>query len=153
VVSKLRLERISERIREDLAEILLQEVSDPRLEGVNITGVKVDRELAYADIFVSALEGAERTQEILEGLKHAQGYLRRSLAARIELRTFPRLRFHWDATAEKAERIEEIIAALHADEVPPMGGENLSDVLSPADEEFPEEEAPPDTGEDSDGAG
>lgn len=113
MVSKLRKERIAERIRDDLSEILLQEVADPRLDGIFITGVKVDRELAFADIYVSALEGSERSEEVLDGLNHAQGYLRRSLAQRIELRTFPRLRFHWDPTAERAARIEEIIASLH----------------------------------------
>jgi len=116
LVSKLRLERIAERIRDDLAEILHQEVSDPRLDGIYITGVKVDRELTFADIHISALEGAERSKEILDGLKHASGYLRWSLAQRIELRTFPRLRFHWDSTAEKAARIEEIIASLQSEE-------------------------------------
>lgn len=116
MVSKLRLERISDRIRDDLAEMLLQEVSDPRLEGIFISGVKVDRELAYADIYVSALEGSERADEIIQGLQHAQGYLRRGLSQRVELRTFPRLRFHWDPTAEKAARIEEILATLHKDE-------------------------------------
>ena len=118
MVSKLRLERIDERISNDLAEILLQETSDPRLEGVFITGVKVDRELAYADIYVSALEGANRSVEILDGLKHAQGFLRKNLAQRIDLRTFPRLRFHWDPTAERAARIEEIIFSLHSQENP-----------------------------------
>jgi len=118
MVSKLRLERISDRIRDDLAEMLLQEVSDPRLDGIFITGVKVDRELAYADIHVSALEGSERTQEIMQGLEHAQGFLRRGLSQRIELRTFPRLRFHWDPTAEKAARIEEILASLHNENSP-----------------------------------
>lgn len=116
MVSKLRLERIAERIRDDLAEILHQEVSDPRLDGIYITGVKVDRELTFADIHISALEGAERSKEILDGLKHASGYLRWSLAQRIELRAFPRLRFHWDSTAEKAARIEEIIASLQSEE-------------------------------------
>jgi ribosome-binding factor A len=116
VVSKLRLERIAERIREDLAEILHQEALDPRLDGLLITGVKVDRELAYADIHVSILEGEERSKEVLDGLKHASGYLRSSLAQRIELHTFPRLRFYWDSTAEKAARIEEIIASLHSEE-------------------------------------
>lgn len=116
MVSELRLERIAERIRDDLAEILHQEVSDPRLDGIYITGVKVDRELTFADIHISALEGAERSKEILDGLKHASGYLRWSLAQRIELRTFPRLRFHWDSTAEKAARIEEIIASLQSEE-------------------------------------
>lgn len=113
MVSKLRLQRINDRIREELSEMLLQEVSDPRLEGISITDVKVDRELAYADIFVSALEGNARWQEIHEGLQHAAGYLRRELSQRIELRVFPRLRFRWDPTFERAERIEQLIASLH----------------------------------------
>ena len=115
MVSKLRLQRINDRIREELSEILLQEVSDPRLVGISITDVKVDRELAYADVFVSALEGSERWQEIHEGLQHAQGFLRRELSQRVELRVFPRLRFRWDPTFERAERIEQLIASLHDD--------------------------------------
>ena len=113
MVSKLRIQRISDRIREELSEILLQEISDPRLAGVSVTDVKVDRELYFADIFVSAVEGSSRSETILNGFHHAQGYLRHSLAQKIELRTFPQLRFHWDPTFERAERIESIIASLH----------------------------------------
>jgi ribosome-binding factor A len=113
MVSKLRAERIGDRIREELSEMLLQEVADPRLLGVSITDVKVDREVSYADVHVSALEGMERSKEILQALEHAQGYLRHELAQRIEVRTFPRLRFHWDATFERADRIERLIASLH----------------------------------------
>jgi ribosome-binding factor A len=93
--------------------MLIQEVSDPRLLGISVTDVTVDRELAYAEVYVSALEGSERSSEILAGLEHAQGYLRRELAQRIDLRQFPRLRFHWDPTFERAEVIEKLIASLH----------------------------------------
>lgn len=113
MVSKLRKQRIADRIREELSEMLILEVSDPRLKGVSITDVTVDRELAYAEIYFSAIEGFQRSDEILNGLEHAQGYLRRELSHRIELRTFPRLRFHWDPTFEKAEKIERLIASLH----------------------------------------
>jgi ribosome-binding factor A len=112
VVSKLRSERIADRIQEELSEMLLYEISDPRLAGVSITDVEVDRELAFADIYVSALEGSSRAKEILEGLEHAQGFLRRELARRIELRVFPRLRFRWDPTFERADRIERLLATL-----------------------------------------
>jgi len=118
MVSKLRAQRIAERIREELTEILLYEITDPRLQGVTVTDVDVDRELAYANIFVSALEGSKRKDEILEGFRHAQGYLRRALAHRIALRVFPRLRFHWDPTPERAERIERLIASLHSPSPP-----------------------------------
>ncbi len=121
VVSKIRTQRIADRIRDDLSEILIQEVSDPRLAGVSITDVKVDRELGFADIYFSCIEGSSRVEEIQTGFEHSQGYLRRSLAQRIDLRVFPRLRFHWDPTFERAERIERIIASLHADETIPPG--------------------------------
>ncbi len=112
MVSKLRAQRIADRIREELSEMLLQEISDPRLAGVSITDVTVDRELAFANIYVSAVEGSERSQEILEGLEHAQGFIRRELSHRIELRTFPKLRFHWDPTFERADHIERLLASL-----------------------------------------
>jgi ribosome-binding factor A len=96
--------------------MIIQEISDPRLSGISITEVRVDRELAYADVYYSSLEGSERAPEILEGLKHAQGYLRRELALRVDIRTFPRLRFHFDPTFERAERIERLIASLHEEE-------------------------------------
>lgn len=112
MVSKLRAQRIADRIREELSEMLLQEISDPRLVGVSITDVTVDRELAFANIYVSAVEGSERSQEILEGLEHAQGFIRRELSHRIELRTFPKLRFHWDPTFERADHIERLLASL-----------------------------------------
>lgn len=92
--------------------MLIREVSDPRLQQIFITDVKVDRELAFADVFVSAVEGEQRSEEVLAGLKSASGFLRRALAGRIELRTFPRLRFHWDPTPEKADHIEKLLAQL-----------------------------------------
>ena len=111
--SKLRITRISDRIKQDLSEMLVMgEVNDPRLTGIFITDVRVDRELAYADIFISAIEGAERSTDILSGLDHASGFLRSQLAAKIELRVFPRLRFNWDPTPEKAERIERLIDSI-----------------------------------------
>ena len=110
--SEQRMQRISTRVREELSAMLVREVSDPRLAGVSVTDVKVDRELSYADIYVSAFEGAERSKEILEGLESASGFLRRQLAQRIELRVFPRLRFHWDPTPERADRIERLLAEI-----------------------------------------
>lgn len=113
MVSKLRTERIADRIQQELSELLIAEISDPRLAGVSITDVTVDRELAYAEVYFSALEGTERSRDILDGFNHAQGFLRRELARRIDLRIFPRLRFHWDPTFERADKIERLIASLN----------------------------------------
>ncbi len=114
--SPIRLKKIADRIRDDLSELLIYEVGDPRLEGVMVTDVNVDRELYYANIYVSAVEGKVRSKEILEGLESASGYLRTQLAQGIELRTFPKLRFYWDPTPENADRIEFLLKQLHEEE-------------------------------------
>ena len=112
--SPIRLKKIAERIRDDLSEMLLYEIDDPRLQGVMITDVNVDRELYYANIYVSALEGKERSAEILAGLENASGYMRHALSQSIELRTFPKLRFFWDPTPEKADRVETLSRELES---------------------------------------
>jgi len=59
-----------------------------------VTDVKIDRELAFADVYISALEGAIRSVDVLAGLESAAGFFRRNLASRVEMRAFPKLRFH-----------------------------------------------------------
>jgi ribosome-binding factor A len=109
MVSKMRAQRIADRIHEELSVILLMEVSDPRVAGTSITYVTVDRELAFANIYISSIEGSEAAPIILEGLNHAKGFLRRSLTQRIQLRSFPKLRFYWDPIPERADRIDKIL--------------------------------------------
>jgi ribosome-binding factor A len=116
MVSQSRAGRIANRIRELLSEMLIFEVTDPRIQGIYITEVHVDRALSLASVYVSALEGGEREAEVMDGFKHAAGFLRSALAARVDLRSFPKLRFLWDDTPEKAERIEKLIVDLHRQE-------------------------------------
>ncbi len=110
--SGIRLQRIQDRIKQELSVMLIREINDPRLEQVFITDVKVDKELAWAEIYVSAIEGSGRSKEILAGMKSASGFIRRELSQRMELRAFPRLRFHWDPTPENADQIERVLAEL-----------------------------------------
>ena len=114
--SQGRASRVAQRIKEEMSTMLLVELSDQRLDSVFVTHVKVDRELAYANIFVSALEGVSRSEEILEGFRSAAGYIRRKLAQSLDLRSFPQLRFHWDPVPENADRIDKLLASLHKDE-------------------------------------
>lgn len=112
MVSELRAQRIADRIYQELSELLLFATQDPRLSGVSVTDVTIDRELTAANIYVSAIEGSARTSEILAGLNHACGFLRSELAKKIKLRTFPHLRFHWDPTPEHADHMERLFARL-----------------------------------------
>lgn len=115
--SPLRLTRINDRFQQELSELLAKKViRDHRLEGITVTGVSVDRELSYAEIYVSCMEGVSRSKEVLEGLESARSFIRKSLSDRIELRSFPRLRFHWDVTPENADKIEQLIARIHEED-------------------------------------
>ncbi len=110
--SGIRLQKIADRIREEMSDLLLREMNDPRLHQIFVTDVRVDRELAYADVYVSAVEGKGRSADVLSGLESASGFLRRALSARVELRAFPRLRFHWDPTPENADHMEKLFKQL-----------------------------------------
>jgi len=113
MVSESRTDRISDRIKRELTLLFMQEISDPRLEGVTITAVDLDREISYADIYVSARDGSDRQKDILAALKRASGFIRSQLAVSIShLRTFPQLRFHWDPVPERVDRLDEIFAEL-----------------------------------------
>lgn len=110
--SGIRLQRIQDRVKQEISQMLIRELNDPRLKQIFITDVKIDRELTIADIYVSAVEGSSRSVEILAGLESASGFIRKNLSSRVEVRSFPRLRFHWDPTPENADHIEKILAGL-----------------------------------------
>lgn len=112
MTSEARARRIADRVREELADILRREAADPRLEGVSVTGVDVDRELAFATVYVFSVTLPDQAEEILAGLGRARGFLRSELARRIPLRSFPQLRFRWDASVDRGARIEDLLASL-----------------------------------------
>jgi ribosome-binding factor A len=102
--SAIRLKRIGDRLRQEIAEMLLREINDPRLRQIFITDVRIDRELAYADVYVSAVEGSGRSKEILAGLEAAGGFFRRALANGLNCAS--RLRFP-GINPEQADHIEK----------------------------------------------
>jgi ribosome-binding factor A len=108
--SGIRLKRINDQMQRILTMFLETKVHDPRVQGAYITDVSVDRELDYANIYVSSLEG--ESEEILEGLRSASGFLRYTLSQEIKLRVMPQLRFFWDDTPEKADRVEALLAQI-----------------------------------------
>jgi ribosome-binding factor A len=114
----IRQERIQELIHNHLSMLLLTDVTDPALQGLTVTDVKVDREIEYADVFIQALGEDEREQEIMHGLKRANGFLRRELATRLRIRNMPILRFYWDHSLANAEHIEALLDSLNIEPEP-----------------------------------
>lgn len=115
-MSKIRQKRTAEQIRLILSELVHREMRDPRLQGLTITEVRIDRELQYADIYVNALGEEERQEEVMVALDGANGYMRRELAKSLHVRTVPHLHFHWDPTLAHAERISQLLDDL---DIPP----------------------------------
>ncbi len=104
-----KLGRITSDIERELS-VLLREVKDPRVSSlISIVKVNVSGDLSYADVYVSAIEGAEKTDESVKGLKSAAGFLRRELASRLSLRKMPELRFIADDSIRKSAEISRII--------------------------------------------
>lgn len=116
--SESRARRVADRVFRELAVILQREASDPRLSSVTVTDVEVDRELAYATVYVSTLNLGEqdRAEEVLNALSGAAGFLRSQLAKRIQMRAFPKLRFRWDPSPDRGARIDELLDDLQREE-------------------------------------
>ena len=111
-MSKVRQERTAEQIQQLLSEIFLREISDPRLAGVTIIEVEIDRELQYATVYINALGEELRQEEVMAGLQSASGFLRRTLAGSLGLRNAPILRFQWDPRLRYVEEVDKLLEEL-----------------------------------------
>jgi len=113
-----RTSRIGEVIMRELAQMIQQEVSDPRVGMVTVSHVDVTSDLKYAKVYVTRLNGVESDQDVDEciaGLTNAAGFLKRGIAKRVEIRTIPELRFYYDKSLEHGFHIDELIAKANND--------------------------------------
>ncbi|MBE2201411.1 MAG: 30S ribosome-binding factor RbfA [Anaerolinea sp.] len=115
-MSKIRQQRTAEQIRMLLSELSQRGVQDPRLLGMTVTRVTIDRELQHADVYVNALGDESRRKEVMAALQKATGFFRHELAQRMQVRTIPQLHFRWDPTLAHAETVHQILDSL---EIPP----------------------------------
>ena len=107
-----RPQRVAEAIREAVAEFLTAEVRDPRIGFVTVTQVKVTADLKRAVVAVMVHGEDEEKKQCLYGLAHAEGAIRRAIAARLTLKTVPEVVFELDRNQERAARIEQLLAKL-----------------------------------------
>jgi len=110
--------RVADYLRDELAGIIRSGMRDPRVTMVTLNDVRVSKDLAYADIYVSSVlaEDTASRESLIDALNHASGYLRTSIARRSTMRTTPRLRFHYDRTEERGAELDALIdRAVRAD--------------------------------------
>lgn len=112
-----RKSRIEEMIQRELATLILQEIKDPRLGMVTVSGVAISPDLRHAKIFVTILgndQGQKDHGESMKILNHAARFLRHELARKLYLRVTPDLRFVYDESARAGARLAELIGAAMA---------------------------------------
>ena len=120
-MAKYRRDRINDEMRRELMDIL-RKVKDPRVQDafVSVTAVDCTADLKYAKIYYSALRGDEK--ELAKGLKAATGFIRRELAAGLNLRITPELTFVRDSSITYGAHISSILNTLDiSDEEEPTG--------------------------------
>ena len=103
-----RIERISEAIREELAEMIGYEMADPRLGSAVVTDVHVSPDKRHAMVRVHVTEGVD-PNATLQALEHARGYLRRELANRLDVYRIPELHFEADADGELGQKLDHLL--------------------------------------------
>ncbi len=111
-----RQERASQRLHQEISLLFARELSDPRLAGVNVTRVQMSPDLRYARVYVSPQTTPDETKELLEGLRHAAGFIRHRMTQALDLRFAPEFHFEIDRAIEKAERFLQVLAQVEAEE-------------------------------------
>ncbi len=105
-----RTERLGSTIQQELAQIILRELNDPRLTGMpSITRVKVSPDLAVADVFVTIMGSPGQQNAALNALKHSAGLMRTRLTKSLTLRVAPFIQFHIDEGLKKELEVLELV--------------------------------------------
>lgn len=104
-----RSDKVAEVIRQEVSKIIHNELNDPRLGFVTITRVEMTLDMRYAKIFFSVLGSKEEHFKTKKALDSALGFIRRMIAARIQLRFAPEIAFKEDKSTEYSIRIEEVL--------------------------------------------
>jgi len=111
-----RDKRVADAIKDSVAKIVLNELSDPKIGFVTVTRCHISRDLKNATVYFSIMGDEAARQESLEHLQGARGYIRRRLGQMVMFRVVPELRFALDDVLAHEMHINEIISELHKNE-------------------------------------
>ena len=107
-MSSQRPGRVQEAIRQEVSKILHDQIRDPRLGFLTITGVELTNDLRFARIYFSVLGDDKAKKLALKGLNSAKGYIKGILGDRIKLRYMPDIEFKIDETLERTQHIFDL---------------------------------------------
>ncbi|AZK47750.1 30S ribosome-binding factor RbfA [Paenibacillus lentus] len=115
-MARNRVGRVGEQIKKELSLLIQNEVKDPRIGFVTVTGVDVTNDLSQARVYISVFGDEEKKADSLKGLEKAIGFLRTELGKRMRLRHTPELIFKVDESIEYGSRIEKLLGEITQDE-------------------------------------
>jgi ribosome-binding factor A len=107
-----RVERVAELIRKEVSRIIHEDVSDPRIGFISITGVDLSTDLENARIRISILANEKEKTECMKGLFSATSFIRGKLGHFLEMRSVPELTFVQDDSLEKGSKVLNIMSRL-----------------------------------------
>lgn len=116
MASTQRMRRVAEQIQQEISQLLLAGLKDPRVGFVTITSVEMSPDLQHARIYYTVVGDAHTREETQLGLESATPYIRQHIGRTVRLRYTPHLRFSLDQVPAQARRIEAIIEELHTGE-------------------------------------
>ena len=135
-----RSQRMAEQLRRELAEIVQDEIKDPRLGFISFTEVRMSRDLSHAVIYCSVLN-SEQLNESIEILNSAAGFIRKSIGRRIRARIVPTLKFVADESVIRGAAMDELISeAIRSDQRSSEGSSDDGDDSSTKGQSNNEEE-------------
>jgi ribosome-binding factor A len=112
-----RPDRVADRIREELSEMLSRGVvHDPGIGFITLTRAKVSPDLQLARVYYSTMGDDNAKRETAAALRRATPFFRRQMGDRLGLRRVPELEFRFDESVEQQDRIEQILRELHEEE-------------------------------------
>lgn len=121
-----RKERLDQLLWQELNNIIVYEMNDPRLTDISVGSVDVSRDLQTARVYIMLLDDDCDEQEVMRALESARGYLRGEIAGRIQLRKVPELYFKIDRSYQQAQRVDEILSSLPPPADPDLPGEDIA---------------------------
>lgn len=115
-MGRLRVQRVAEMVRQEVARLIGNGLKDPRVGFVSVMTVRMSGDLRYADVYVSLFGTEKERKSSLIGLQHSAGFFRREVGKAIKLRHAPEIRFLADDTLDEVYHLDELFREIHKEE-------------------------------------
>ncbi len=139
-VATYRMRRVNEALKEIISTALAQDIKDPRIGFVTLTGVEASPDLAHAKVFVSVYGKKVEKDATMEGLRSSEAFLQRRINDELHLKRTPKLEFVYDASIDYGMKIQAMLKASGAEELGPESPPEPEDHGEEADAEPDETE-------------